>query len=131
MCKLGFVSNVYSRLKSGLSNGFTIWAPATKVRQIRSTVAKNLNSTYHFVNLIAYFAHIPKTAFKKVVQIMRGAPLYVYYIQFGQYTHPMGSGRPPWASYEPVSSQCGTGLRAKASITGSKLASTESNFISV
>ena len=34
------------------------------------------------------------------------------------------------ASYEPVSSQCGTGLRAKASITGSKLASTESNFIS-
>ncbi len=25
---------------------------------------------------------------------MRGVPLHVYYIQFGQYTHPMGSGRP-------------------------------------
>ena len=31
---------------------------------------------------------------------MRGAPLHVYYIQFGQYTHPMGSGRPPWAAGE-------------------------------
>ncbi len=28
-----------------------LMAPATKVRQILSTVAKNLNSTYHFVNL--------------------------------------------------------------------------------
>ncbi len=31
---------------------------------------------------------------------MRGAPLHVYYIQFGQYTHPMGSGWPPWAAGE-------------------------------
>ena len=31
---------------------------------------------------------------------MRGAPLHVYYIQFGQYTHPMDSGRPPWAAGE-------------------------------
>ena len=31
---------------------------------------------------------------------MRGAPLHVYYIQFGQYTHPMGSSRPPWAAGE-------------------------------
>ncbi len=23
-----------------------------------------------------------------------------YYIHFGQYTHPMGSGRPPWAAGE-------------------------------
>ena len=29
---------------------------------------------------------------------MRGVPLHVYYIQFGQHTHPMGSGRPPWAA---------------------------------
>ena len=33
---------------------------------------------------------------------MRGAPLHVYYIQFSQYTHPMGSGRPPWAAGEYV-----------------------------
>ncbi len=31
---------------------------------------------------------------------MRGVPLHVYYIQFGQYTQPMGSGRPPWAAGE-------------------------------
>ncbi len=31
---------------------------------------------------------------------MRGAPLQVHYIQFDQYTHPMGSGRPPWAAGE-------------------------------
>ncbi len=30
----------------------------------------------------------------------RGVPLHVYYIQFGQYTHPMGSARPPWAAGE-------------------------------
>ena len=28
------------------------------------------------------------------------APLHVYYIQFGQYTHSMDSGRPPWAAGE-------------------------------
>ncbi len=33
---------------------------------------------------------------------MRGAPLHVYYIQLGQYTHPMGSSRPPWAAGEYV-----------------------------
>ena len=31
---------------------------------------------------------------------MRGVPLHVYYINFGQYTHPMGSDRPPWAAGE-------------------------------
>ncbi len=31
---------------------------------------------------------------------MRGVPLYTYYVQFGQYTHLMGSGRPPWAAGE-------------------------------
>ena len=31
---------------------------------------------------------------------MRGAPLHVYYILFGQYTHPIGSVRPPWAAGE-------------------------------
>ena len=31
---------------------------------------------------------------------MRGVRLHIYYIQFGQYTHPMGSGRPPWAAGE-------------------------------
>ncbi len=30
---------------------------------------------------------------------MRGAH-HIYYIHFGQYTHPMGSGRPPWAAGE-------------------------------
>ncbi len=25
---------------------------------------------------------------------MRGVPFHVYYMQFGQYTHPTGSGRP-------------------------------------
>ncbi len=31
---------------------------------------------------------------------MRGVPLHVYYIHFSQYTHPMGSGRPPLAAGE-------------------------------
>ncbi len=31
---------------------------------------------------------------------MRGVPLRVYYIKFSQYTHPMGSGRPPWVAGE-------------------------------
>ena len=31
---------------------------------------------------------------------MRGAPLHVYYIQFGQYPHPIVSSRPPWAAGE-------------------------------
>ncbi len=31
-----------------------LWLSATKMRQILSPVAKNLNSTYHFVNLNAY-----------------------------------------------------------------------------
>ncbi len=33
---------------------------------------------------------------------MRGVPLHVYYIHFGQYTHPMGSDRPPLAAGEYV-----------------------------
>ena len=37
--------------------------------------------------------------------IARCVPLYVYYIQFGQYTHPMGSGRPPWAAGEYINSR--------------------------
>ncbi len=39
--------------------------------------------------------------------------LHVYYIQFGQYTHPMGSGRRPWAAGELsiVSSDCAKQLR--------------------
>ncbi len=32
------------------SHNFGIWLPATKVRQILTPVAKNHNSTYHFVN---------------------------------------------------------------------------------
>ncbi len=32
----------------------------------------------------------------------RGAPLHVYYIQFSQYTHPMGSSRPPRAAGESL-----------------------------
>ena len=31
---------------------------------------------------------------------MRGVPIHIYCIQFCQYTHPMGSGRPPWAAGE-------------------------------
>ena len=33
---------------------------------------------------------------------MRGVPLHIYYIQFGQCTHPMGHGRPPWAAGEQI-----------------------------
>ena len=36
-----------------------MWALAMKVRRILSTVAKNLNSTYRFVNLNAYMKNIP------------------------------------------------------------------------
>ena len=32
--------------------------------------------------------------------MMRGIALHVYYIPFGQYAHPIGSGRPPWAAGE-------------------------------
>ncbi len=32
--------------------------------------------------------------------MMRGVPLHAYYMQFGQYTNLMGSGRPPWAAGE-------------------------------
>ncbi len=31
---------------------------------------------------------------------MQGVPLHVYYIHFAQYSHPMGSGRPPLAAGE-------------------------------
>ncbi len=34
------------------------------------------------------------------MDMMRGAPLHMYYIQFGQYPHPIGSSRPPWAAGE-------------------------------
>ena len=33
---------------------------------------------------------------------MRGVPLHVYYIHFSQYTHPMGSDRPPLAAGESI-----------------------------
>ena len=32
------------------------------------------------------------------MDMMRGVPLHVYYIQFGQYTNPMDSGQAPWAA---------------------------------
>ncbi len=38
--------------------------------------------------------------FKYVAGKVPGAPLHVYYIQFGQYADPMGSDRPPWAAGE-------------------------------
>ncbi len=31
---------------------------------------------------------------------VRGVPFHVYYLHFGQYAHPMGSGRPQWAAGE-------------------------------
>ncbi len=33
---------------------------------------------------------------------MRGVPLHVYCIHLSQETHPMGSGRPPWAAGELI-----------------------------
>ncbi len=40
-------------------------------------------------------------SFGKVLNsVMRGVPLHIYYIQFSQYTHPVGSGRPPWTAGE-------------------------------
>ena len=33
---------------------------------------------------------------------VRGVPVHLYCIEFGQCTQPMGSGRPPWAAGEYV-----------------------------
>ncbi len=47
----------------------TIRAPAAMARQYLSTVAKNLNSTEHFVNLNPDYCKLNKAAFFKYVDL--------------------------------------------------------------
>ncbi len=58
----------------------------------------------YFLRIRLSLNHTPKI---KWVEPLDVGPLYVYCIHFSHVTHPMGSGRPPWAGFAGLTSQAG------------------------